>query len=36
MCEYICGPTVEPSQESHVGLGKGFIERDNDVINITF
>ena len=36
MCEYICGPTVQPSQESSVGLGKGFIETDNDVINITF
>ena len=36
MCESICGPTVVPNQHAYVGLGKGFIESDNDVINITF
>jgi hypothetical protein len=35
MCEYICGEQV-PIQESYLGVGKGFIESDNDVINITF
>jgi len=35
MCEYICGEKI-PSQESCLGVGKGFIESDNDVINITF
>ena len=36
MCEYICGPTVESIPEATIGVGKGFIESDNDVINITF
>jgi hypothetical protein len=36
MCEYICGSTIEPIPEATIGIGKGFIESDNDVINITF
>ena len=35
MCEYICGKQIT-SQEAISGVGKGFIESDNDVINIMF